>query len=54
MTIEDITTRLIIGETVTDKMIERTIIEETIIEIGKIMPITLSREIEVGVGVERV
>ena len=58
VTIEEITTRLMIGKTVTDKMTERTIIdktiEETTIEIGKIMGITLSREIEVGVRVERV
>ena len=47
-----------ICETVTDKMTEGTIIdktiEEIIIEIGKIMGITLSREIEVGERVERV
>ena len=58
MTIDEITTRLMIGKTVADKMTEGTIIdktiEETIIEIGEIMGITLSREIEVGVRVERV
>ena len=56
MTIEEITTGLMISKSVTDKMMEGTsidkTIEETIIEIDKIMGITLSREIGVGVRVE--
>ena len=59
MTIEEITTDLMIGKIVTDKMIGETIIdktiEETILEIDKIMTeMTLNRDIEIEVRVGRI